>query len=124
MDHGGRGRQGAMACILLVVRDRSDGPVPVAVPSLFRSGQEVAVEVEPATGLADEAGALVQDADAPTLVQVGGSELDSAGVVSRTTLDGLDDLEPPPPRIVVEIEVGRSGRGMPGAQEPFGIGSP
>src|SRR5690606_17855779 len=81
----------------------------------------LAVDVEPAIVLAHEARPLVEHAQSPIRLEIGGAEFHEAVSVGCSAADRIDDLQPPPTRVVAEVKRRRSGGRMPGAQQPRGI---
>lgn len=87
-----------------------------AVPESHRA------EVVPATAFADEPRPLLLDPDPAAGHEVGGAELDDAGVVVGTASDGVDDLEATSGRVVGQVERGWPGRRIPRCEQPFSVG--
>ena len=98
---------------MLSRRDRRAARIWCSVP-------DVAVDVYPPASDPDEPAALVQEV-APAVPLVLRAELDHSVGVVRTTGDGVDDLQPTPADVVVEIKPVGTGVVVPGGDQVVGV---
>ena len=117
-----------MACLLAVasvnVGARAKGAPPTTTDRSLRNScrgsqsTSYRAEVEPATALAGRTVAAPLDPDPRH--EVGGAELEDAGVVDGTASDGVDDLEAA--RSGCRSGRARPSRPMPRCVQPFSVG--